>query len=132
METTAFHLYWALQFTKIFNKCHLRNWFTMKLKKLWLLGSSQVQVPFGILAICSYALCYCKICKSRYLNCNSFQPLSLSWLWLFSRVLPSYILWNIFDIWLKLNLSWEYSLHKILWFLILDFHIMHNFVFMVF
>ena len=65
----AFPLCCAPQFTKIFNKHHLRNRVTMKLKMLWLLGLSQVQAPSETLAICSHALCFCKICKSRYFNC---------------------------------------------------------------
>ena len=98
----AFPLCCAPQFTKIFNKHHLRNRVTMKLKMLWLLGLSQVQAPSETLAICSHALCFSKICKSRYFNCAVCYDHAFSLLWLLFQVsLPGHILWNIFDIWLK-------------------------------
>lgn len=106
-------LYCTFQFTKTFKKHHLIKRFNMKLSNLWLLGTSQVQIPSETLSMCSHDLYFCKICKSKYFNCNLFDH-SLFTLTSFSR----FFLWPLaleyFWHLAKINLSWEYRFHNVL------------------
>lgn len=114
-------LIYAPQFTKIFNKHHLRNRFTVKLKMLWLPGSLQVQAlprPWQYV----HTLCvFVKFTKVGILAVQFVMTtLSLFTLTLLSSVSFSHISLKYFWQLAKINLRWEYGFHNIRWFLILN------------
>lgn len=105
-RSIAFPLCCIGQFPRTFSKRALRNWFTRKPRKLWLLDPSQIQiqiqiqVPSETLTMCSHALRFSDIYSSRSFKCNLLRPLSLNSD--FSHVsFPGHLLWSIFGIWLK-------------------------------